>query len=103
MLRHAGQRLILAIPVLAGVLLVGFLLMQVVPTDPAIVRAGPTATPDVIAAIRTRSRASTAPLPGGSSPLYVGRLLHGDLGVSIINNVPGHAGAGRHRSARRSN
>jgi hypothetical protein len=27
--------------VLFGVLLVGFLLMQVVPTDPAIVRAGP--------------------------------------------------------------
>ena len=86
MLRHAGQRLLLALPVLVGVLLVGFLLMQVVPTDPAIVRAGPTATPDVIAAIRLDL--------GLDRPLwwqfgaYVGRLLHGDLGVSIINNVP---------------
>ncbi len=86
MLRHAGQRLLLAVPVLLGVLLVGFLLMQVVPTDPAVVRAGPTATPDVIAAIRLEL--------GLDKPLwwqfliYVGRLLHGDLGVSIINNVP---------------
>jgi hypothetical protein len=39
MLRHAVQRLMLAVPVMFGVLLVGFLLMQVVPTDPAIVRA----------------------------------------------------------------
>lgn len=52
MLRHAIQRLAMAVPVMFGVLLVGFLLMQVVPTDPAIVRAGPTATQDVIEAIR---------------------------------------------------
>ena len=52
MLRHTLQRLLLAIPVMFGVLLIGFLLMQVVPTDAAAVRAGPTATPDVIAAIR---------------------------------------------------
>ena len=86
MLRHALQRLLLAIPVLVGVLLVGFLLMQVVPTDPATVRAGPTATPEVIAAIRQDL--------GLDKPLwwqfgaYVGRLAQGDLGVSIINNMP---------------
>jgi ABC-type dipeptide/oligopeptide/nickel transport system permease component len=50
------------------------------------VRAGPTATPDVIAAIRGDL--------GLDEPLYVQfglyvwRLLHGDLGASIINNVP---------------
>jgi glutathione transport system permease protein len=52
MLRHAGQRLLLTVPVLLGVLLVGFLLMQVVPTDPAVVRAGPAATAEVAAQIR---------------------------------------------------
>ncbi len=52
MLRHTVQRLLLAVPVLFGVLLIGFLLMQVVPTDPAAVRAGPMATADVVAAIR---------------------------------------------------
>jgi ABC-type dipeptide/oligopeptide/nickel transport system permease component len=85
MLRHAVHRLFLAVPVMFGVLLIGFLLMQVVPTDPATVRAGPSATPDVIAAIRGDL--------GLDEPLYVQfglylwRLLHGDLGASIINNV----------------
>jgi ABC-type dipeptide/oligopeptide/nickel transport system permease component len=86
MLRHTLERLLLAVPVLFGVLLVGFFLMQVVPTDPAIVRAGPTASMEVIEAIRQEL--------GLNEPLwkqffiYMGRLLQGDLGVSIINNVP---------------
>jgi peptide/nickel transport system permease protein/glutathione transport system permease protein len=86
MLRHTLQRLLLVLPVMLGVLLVGFLLMQVVPTDPAQVRAGPTATQDVVEAIRQEL--------GLNQPLwkqfliYVGRLATGDLGVSIINNVP---------------
>ena len=86
MLRHAIQRLILAIPVMFGVLLIGFLLMQVVPTDPATVRAGPTATPDVIAAIRA-DLGLDEPLYKQFG-LYVWRLVQGDLGSSIINNVP---------------
>ncbi|WP_137180811.1 ABC transporter permease [Roseomonas sp. AR75] len=86
MLRHAVQRLLMAVPVMLGVLLVGFLLMQVVPTDPATVRAGPTATPDVIAAIRA-DLGLDRPL-WEQFGLYLWRLLHGDLGVSIINNVP---------------
>jgi ABC-type dipeptide/oligopeptide/nickel transport system permease component len=86
MLRHALHRLAMTGPVMLGVLLVGFLLMQVVPTDPAVVRAGPTATPDVIAAIRA-DLGLERPLHEQFG-LYMWRLLHGDLGVSIINNVP---------------
>jgi len=84
--RYAVQRLALAAPVLFGVLLIGFLLMQVVPTDPATVRAGPQATAEVVAAIRTEL--------GLDEPiwkqflLYLSRLAQGDLGVSIINSVP---------------
>ena len=84
--RYAAQRIALAAPVLFGVLLIGFLLMQVVPTDPATVRAGPQATAEVVAAIRAEL--------GLDAPIwtqfarYLGRLAHGDLGVSIINNVP---------------
>lgn len=86
MRRHALQRIALAAPVLFGVLLIGFLLMQVVPTDPATVRAGPQATQEVIAEIRAEL--------GLDRPiweqfgLYLWRLAQGDLGVSIINNVP---------------
>lgn len=86
MLRHTLQRLLLALPVLFGVLLLGFLLMQVVPTDPAQVRAGPTATQDIVEAIR-RELGLDQPL-WKQFLIYVGRLMQGDLGVSIINNVP---------------
>ena len=86
MLRHAAERLLMAVPVMFGVLLVGFLLMQVVPTDPAIVRAGPTATTDVIEAIR-RDLGLDQPLYTQFG-IYLWRLAQGDLGVSVINNVP---------------
>ena len=83
--RYAAQRIALAVPVLFGVLLIGFLLMQVVPTDPAIVRAGPQATAEVVAEIR-RDLGLDRPL-AVQFGLYLGRLVQGDLGVSIINNV----------------
>ena len=86
MLRHILQRLLIALPVLLGVLVVGFFLMQVVPNDPAVVRAGPTATIDVIEAIR-HDLGLDKPL-WVQFGLYLGRLLRGDLGVSIINNMP---------------
>ncbi|WP_144186836.1 ABC transporter permease [Elioraea rosea] len=86
MLAHIARRLLTAIPVMFGVLLIGFVLLQVVPTDPAVVRAGPLATPDVIDAIR-KDLGLDQPL-WMQFFLYLGRLLRGDLGVSIINNVP---------------
>ena len=86
MLKHTLQRLLLVLPVLFGVLLIGFLLMQVVPTDPAQVRAGPTATQDVVEAIR-QELGLNQPL-WKQFAIYIGRLAQGDLGVSIINNVP---------------
>ncbi|MFC7555378.1 ABC transporter permease [Pseudoroseomonas wenyumeiae] len=86
MLRHVVQRLLLIVPVMLGVLLIGFLLMQVVPTDPAVVRAGPSATADVVAAIR-RDLGLDQPIYVQFA-IYLWRLLQGDLGVSIINNVP---------------
>ncbi|MBN9453057.1 MAG: ABC transporter permease [Bosea sp.] len=86
MLKHTLQRLLLVLPVLLGVLLIGFLLMQVVPTDPAQVRAGPMATQDVVEAIR-QELGLNQPL-WKQFAIYIGRLAQGDLGVSIINNVP---------------
>jgi ABC-type dipeptide/oligopeptide/nickel transport system permease component len=86
MARHAAQRLLLTLPVMFGVLLIGFLLMQVVPTDPAVVRAGPTASAEVVDAIR-RDLGLDRPILVQFA-LYLWRLAHGDLGVSIINNVP---------------
>ncbi len=74
----------ISLPVLFGVLLIGFLLLQVIPTDPATVSAGPSATQADVAAIRQQM--------GLDQPLwvqfgrYVGRILQFDLGRSMISN-----------------
>ena len=73
MLRHTLQRLLLALPVMFGVLLLVFLLMQVVPTDPAQVRAGPTATQELVEAIR-RDLGLDQPL-WKQFFYYIGRLM----------------------------
>ena len=83
--RHIVQRLLLSIPVLFGVLLIGFLLLQVVPTDPAVVLAGPMASQDIIEAIR-RDLGLNEPL-WYQFGLYIVRVLQGDLGKSIISNL----------------
>jgi len=74
----------ISLPVLLGVLLIGFLLLQVVPTDPATVMAGPTATKADVEAIRISM--------GLDQPLwlqfarYLSRVLQFDLGRSMISN-----------------
>jgi ABC-type dipeptide/oligopeptide/nickel transport system permease component len=84
MINQIARRLLISIPVLFGVLVLGFGLLILVPGDPAIVMAGPTATPDVVAAIREEM--------GLDDPVvvqffnYLGRVLQGDLGRSLISN-----------------
>lgn len=84
MIDQVVNRLLLSVPVLIGVLILGFLLLQLVPGDPAVVMAGPTATPEVVEAIRQRM--------GLDEPLvvqfwsYLSRVLQGDLGRSMISN-----------------
>lgn len=86
MWHHVLRRLLLSIPVLFGVLLLGFMLLQLVPGDPAVVLAGPMAPPEVIEQIRIEM--------GLDQPLivqfflYLSRVLEGDLGRSLISNVP---------------
>jgi len=84
--RHILNRLILSVPVLFGVLLLGFLLLQLVPTDVAQVIAGPSATPDIVEAIR-RDLGLDRPM-WVQFGLYVWRVLQGDLGYSLIYHRP---------------
>ncbi|MEO0819115.1 MAG: ABC transporter permease [Pseudomonadota bacterium] len=86
MLRQISQRLLLSVPVLLGVLALGFFLLQLVPGDPAVVIAGPMASQEVIDAIRT-DMGLDQPVPV-QFVLYLGRVLQGDLGHSMINNIP---------------
>jgi glutathione transport system permease protein len=84
MIGQVVNRLVISIPVLFGVLMLGFGLLILVPGDPAIVMAGPTATPDVVEAIR-RDMGLDQPVwvQFGN---YLGRVLQGDLGRSLISN-----------------
>ncbi|WP_370302297.1 ABC transporter permease [Pseudooceanicola sp.] len=84
MLGQIVNRLLISIPVLFGVLMLGFGLLILVPGDPAIVMAGPTATPEVLAAIRVEMGLDRPVVEQFFS--YIGRVLQGDLGRSLISN-----------------
>jgi ABC-type dipeptide/oligopeptide/nickel transport system permease component len=81
LLRRAAVSLV----VLTGVLLIGFLMLQVIPADPAVAIAGPQGTEAEIEAIRRHL--------GLDQPLivqflyYLQRVLSGDMGHSVINNA----------------
>lgn len=85
MSRFILSRLLSAVPVLFGVLLFGFVLLKLVPGDPAVVVAGPMATPEVIEGIR-REMGLDRPLVVQFA-IYLGRVLRGDLGYSLISNT----------------
>jgi glutathione transport system permease protein len=77
------RRLLLTVPTVLGTSLLVFLILHLVPGDPATVIAGPTAPADVIANIRTQL--------GLDQPIlvqywrYLSSALHGDPGRSILS------------------
>jgi ABC-type dipeptide/oligopeptide/nickel transport system permease component len=82
--RQIVHRLIISFPALLGVLFLCFCLMQVVPADPAAIIAGPDARAETIAAIRADLGLDRPILVQFAE--YIWRVLHGDLGRSIISN-----------------
>jgi glutathione transport system permease protein len=82
--RQIVHRLLVSFPALLGVLFLCFCLLQVVPADPAMIIAGPDAKAETIAAIRLELGLDR-PIPIQFLE-YIGRVLRGDLGRSIISN-----------------
>ena len=86
MLRLLARRLAAALPTLAGVVVVTFLMTRALPGDPAAYFAGPAATREAVEEIRRQL--------GLDKPLWVqfGRYLadlaRGDLGISITTGQP---------------
>ena len=80
------RRLLAAIPTLIAVLTLVFVIVRIVPGDPALVILGDQATPEAIAALRTRL--------GLDVPLwsqyfsFIGNALQGDFGNSMVTNRP---------------
>jgi ABC-type dipeptide/oligopeptide/nickel transport system permease component len=81
-----ARRLLLAIPTLAGVLIVVFLLLYVAPGDPVLEMVGERADPATIARLRAELRLDD-PLPQQFAH-YAGSALRGDLGRSYITGRP---------------
>jgi peptide/nickel transport system permease protein len=80
------RRLLLAIPVILLVTIMVFSLLHMLPGDPVTVILGQEATPEAIAAMRTEL--------GLDKPIVVqylewlGRVLQGDLGRSLVDRTP---------------
>src|SRR5215208_4610790 len=82
MFRFVTLRLVQMVPVLIGISLVMFVLVRVVPGDPAVVALNVYATPERVAELRT--------VWGLDKPIivqygiFLAQLLHGDLGFSYF-------------------
>lgn len=85
-LRYILRRVLLALATLVGVVVAVFILTHILPSNPALLRAGPLATEELIAQYEEEM--------GLDQPLYVQfvtyarNLLQGDLGESWRTNQP---------------
>ncbi|MDR1915554.1 MAG: ABC transporter permease [Synergistaceae bacterium] len=84
MFTHIARRLLYAIPVVWGVVTAVFILMAVVPGDPARLMAGQRGDPATIARIR-HDLGLDLPITQQYTK-YIKELLRGDLGMSYRNN-----------------
>src|SRR5262245_62236386 len=86
MWRYALRRLVYAVPILLGVSVVVFTLISLAPGDAGDMLIPPETPKDVAQQIRARL--------GLDQPIYIqyvrwlGRMLRGDLGISIVTNEP---------------
>jgi peptide/nickel transport system permease protein len=86
MVAYLVRRLLIGIPVLLGVTMINFLIINLAPGSPADLFLSPTATPEDVA--RTEAEL------GLDKPVFVqylnwlAQLLHGNLGVSFQNREP---------------
>lgn len=85
-LRFFVRRLMQTVPVLAGVATLVFLLVHLIPGDPAQVMLGDAAPPEDVAALRHRLGLDR-PI-GAQYVAFVGGVLSADLGVSMRTNQP---------------
>ena len=86
MIGYIFRRILAVSPVVLCVAIFVFLLLRLTPGDPAAILAGDAATPEQLEKIRTSL--------GLNEPLltqfitWAGHLAEGDLGISLISNVP---------------
>jgi len=84
--RHFARRLVQIVPTMLGALILVFLVMRVLPGDPAITLLGTAATPDAVAALR-RDLGVDRPLLE-QFVAYLSGTLRLDLGQSLALRTP---------------
>ncbi len=82
MLKYIAQRLLLSIPVFLGVVTIVFLVVRVIPGDPAVAALGDYASKEAVEALRQRMGLNES-LPV-QYVRFLGNLVRGDLGTSMI-------------------
>lgn len=80
---YAGRRLLIGIPTLLGVATISFLLLRLIPGDPARLMAGPTATPAQVEHLRQQFGLTGSEL--SQYLKYLGKLATGNLGTSTLS------------------
>ena len=85
-MRHLARRLVQIVPTMLGALVLVFLVMRVLPGDPAIALLGTAATPDAVAALR-RDLGVDRPL-WEQFASYLSGALRLDLGQSLALRAP---------------
>lgn len=86
MKQYILSRLMQLAPVLLLTSVAVFMLIRLIPGDPAHIIAGAEATPQQLAAVR-RELGLDQPLPV-QYLIWLGRVLQGDLGKSVISDLP---------------
>src|SRR3954469_24956664 len=86
MLIFVARRLLAAVPTLLAALTLVFVVVRIVPGDPALVILGDQATPEAIAALQAKLGADQ-PLSSQYAS-FMGRAVRGDFGTSMVTGRP---------------
>lgn len=84
--RYIGKRMLFILPQLLGIILVSFLLVKMIPGDPAVMMLGPFASDDQLARMRSELGLDGTVLD--QFWIYLVGLFHGDLGTSWQTTRP---------------
>jgi peptide/nickel transport system permease protein len=78
-------RLLQSIPLAIGATIVIFVIMRLIPGDPALIYAGPDAPPEVVKSVREEFGLNK-PLPV-QYVIWLSKVVQGDLGRSFLSNI----------------
>ncbi len=86
LLAYVARRLVFVLPQLLGIMFVSFMLVKLIPGDPAVMMLGPFATDEGLARLRAELGLDRSVIE--QFGIYVMRVLQGDLGTSWQTTLP---------------